>query len=101
MHIDNELDVRGQKCPMPILLTRRALDGMAEEQVLKVTATDPAAPKDFQAFARKTGNVLLESEESGGEYRFFIRKKAQAAGAEAPGTETAACSATAAGPQCC
>ncbi len=82
MNIDKELDVRGMNCPMPILLTRRALDGMAEDQVLKVTATDPASPKDFQAFSRKTGNVLLESVQGDGEYRFIIRKKAQECGAE-------------------
>ncbi len=90
MNIDKELDVRGMNCPMPILLTRRALDGMAEDQVLQVTASDPAAPKDFQAFSRKTGNLLLQSEQSGGEYRFYIRKKIQACGVESGGCATAA-----------
>ncbi len=106
MNIDKELDVRGQKCPMPILLTRRALDGMAEDQVLQVTATDPAAPKDFQAFARKTGNVLLGSEQGGGEYRFFIRKKAHIPSeetpvAETPSAEAGTCGTSPAGPRCC
>ncbi|HEY5993997.1 MAG TPA: sulfurtransferase TusA family protein [Gallionellaceae bacterium] len=85
MNTDKELDVRGQKCPMPILLTRRALDGMDEGKVLKVTATDHAAPKDFAAFARKTGNVLLESAQSGGEYLFYIRKQAPACSEEIAG----------------
>lgn len=95
MNADKELDVRGLNCPMPILLTRRALDGMADDQVLRITATDPAALKDFQAFSRKTGNVLLQSEQSGAEYRFYIRKKAQSCEAESGG-----CANAAPAPQC-
>lgn len=43
-------------------------------KVLKVSATDPGAVKDFQAFAKQTGNALLSSTEVGGEYVFFLRK---------------------------
>jgi len=42
---------------------------------LKIVATDPGAIKDFQAFAKQTGNELLSSAEAGGEYTFFMKKK--------------------------
>lgn len=78
MNADKELDVRNMNCPMPVVLTRKALSAMAENEVLKITATDPAAAKDFNAFARSTGNALLASEEVDGELRFYIRKHAKA-----------------------
>ena len=75
MHIDQELDARGLNCPLPILRAKQALARIDSGQVLRVLATDPGAIKDFQAFARQTGNELLESGESTGEYRFVLRKK--------------------------
>ena len=75
MHIDQELDARGLNCPLPILRAKQALARIDSGQVLRVRATDPGAVKDFQAFARQTGNELLESGEGAGEYRFVLRKK--------------------------
>ncbi len=74
MNFDTELDTRGLNCPLPILRARKALNGLAAGKVLKVMATDPGAVKDFMAFARQTGNELLSSGETGGEYVFFLRK---------------------------
>ncbi len=74
MNFDTELDTRGLNCPLPILRARKALNGLAAGKVLKVMATDPGAVKDFMAFARQTGNELLSSDETGGEYVFFLRK---------------------------
>ena len=59
MHHDVELDARGLNCPLPILRAKKALNGMQSGQVLKVVATDPGAVKDFQTFAKQTGNELL------------------------------------------
>ncbi|MEW6313717.1 MAG: sulfurtransferase TusA family protein [Pseudomonadota bacterium] len=75
MNFDKELDARGLNCPLPILRTKKALGELASGQVLKVTATDPGAVKDFQAFAKQTGNELLSSTEAGGEYSFLLKKK--------------------------
>lgn len=72
---DQELDARGLNCPLPILRAKKALNGMGSGQTLKIIATDPGSVKDFQAFAKQTGNELLESSEAGGEYTFFIKKK--------------------------
>ncbi len=74
MNFDTELDARGLNCPLPILRAKKALNGLAAGKVLKVMATDPGAVKDFQAFAKQTGNTLLSSDETGGEYVFLLRK---------------------------
>lgn len=74
--IDSELDVRGLKCPLPILRTKKALATMASGQVLKVMATDPSARKDFEAFARQTGHEMEDtSGEDAAEFIFLIRRK--------------------------
>lgn len=73
---DKELDARGLNCPLPILRTKKFLQDMGAGQTLRIVATDPGSVKDFQAFAKQTGNELLESAEAGGEYTFLIKKKA-------------------------
>ena len=75
MNFDKELDTRGLNCPLPILRTKKSLSDMTTGQVLKVTATDPGSVKDFQAFARQTGNELLSSESAGNEFIFYMKKK--------------------------
>ncbi|TCV82540.1 sulfurtransferase TusA family protein [Sulfurirhabdus autotrophica] len=75
MNFDKELDARGLNCPLPILRSKKALGELTTGQVLKIVATDPGAIKDFQAFAKQTGNELLSSAEAGGEYTFFMKKK--------------------------
>ena len=59
MNADKELDTRGLNCPLPILKAKKALADMASGEVLKVMATDPGSVRDFQAFARQTGNDLV------------------------------------------
>jgi tRNA 2-thiouridine synthesizing protein A len=72
---DRELDAKGLKCPLPILRAKKALSEMENEQVLKIVATDPGSVKDFQAFAKQTGHVLIGAEEGNGEFTFFLRHK--------------------------
>jgi len=75
MQFDKELDARGLNCPLPILRTKKALSDMASGQVLKITATDPGAVKDFEAFCKQTGNALLASNTARDEFVFFMQKK--------------------------
>ncbi len=75
MEFDRELDVQGLKCPLPILRTKKALAEMVSGNVLRVLATDPGAAKDFEAFARQTGNQLLSNTAEGGVFEFFFRRK--------------------------
>jgi tRNA 2-thiouridine synthesizing protein A len=73
-NFDQELDARGLNCPLPILRAKKAINGLTSGQVLHIIATDPGSVKDFEAFARQTGNTLLESFEQTGEFHFFIKK---------------------------
>ena len=73
-NFDQELDASGLNCPLPILRAKKSLAGMEAGQVLHIIATDPGAVKDFEAFAKQTGNELMESKEEGGKFVFLIKK---------------------------
>lgn len=75
MQADRELDTRSLNCPLPILKAKKALADMASGQVLKVVATDPGSTRDFQAFARQTGNELLEQQTAGAEFIHYLRRR--------------------------
>lgn len=75
MEFDRELDVKGLNCPLPILRTKKALAEMTSGQVLRVLATDPGSLKDFAAFARQTGNELLEQREEDRVFEYFLKRK--------------------------
>jgi tRNA 2-thiouridine synthesizing protein A len=75
MDFQKDVDARGLNCPLPILKAKKALAEMASGEVLRVVATDTGSVRDFQAFARQTGNELLEQSESNREYTFFLRRK--------------------------
>ena len=75
MHFDKEIDTRGLNCPLPILRAKKALADMTSGQVLRILATDPGSVKDFQAFARQTGNELLSENSKGDEFEFLLRRK--------------------------
>lgn len=73
MDIQKELDARGLTCPLPILKAKKALSDMHSGDILKVLATDPGSVRDFQAFARQTGNDLVDQQvQRNGEQDEFI-----------------------------
>jgi tRNA 2-thiouridine synthesizing protein A len=73
-NFDQELDATGLNCPLPILRAKKALSSMQSGKVLRVVATDPGSVKDFEAFAKQTGNQLLESGEEAGKFVFLLKK---------------------------
>ncbi|MFX1678348.1 sulfurtransferase TusA family protein [Mitsuaria sp. CC2] len=75
MDIDKELDTRGLNCPLPILKAKKALAEMESGQLLKVVATDPGSTRDFQAFARQTGNELVEQTAAGDEFIHVLKRR--------------------------
>jgi len=75
MQFDKELDARGLNCPLPILRAKKSLTDMQSGQVLKIIATDPGSVKDFEAFAKQTGNQLLSSSQADKEFTFFMKRK--------------------------
>lgn len=64
MDAHKELDTRGLTCPLPILKAKKALSDMQSGELLRVVATDPGSVRDFQAFARQTGNDLVDQQAS-------------------------------------
>jgi tRNA 2-thiouridine synthesizing protein A len=75
MDYDKELDARGLNCPLPILKAKKALADMFTGEVLRIVATDRGAQRDFQAFAKQTGNELVSESRNDDEFVFFMRRK--------------------------
>ncbi len=72
--VDQVLDCSGLACPMPILKTKKAIDGLQIGQVLKMIATDPGSTSDMDAWTKKTGHELIGSEREGDKFIFYIKK---------------------------
>ena len=75
MDVTKELDTRGLNCPLPILKAKKALSDMQAGQLLKVLATDSGSVRDFQAFAKQTGNELVEQQTVGDEFVHVLRRR--------------------------
>ncbi|MFG6439644.1 sulfurtransferase TusA family protein [Roseateles sp. LKC17W] len=75
MDVQREIDTRGLNCPLPILKAKKALAEMHSGELLKVIATDPGSLRDFQAFARQTGNELVQQETAGTEFIHVLRRR--------------------------
>ena len=72
---DREVDARGLNCPLPILKAKKALADLTSGQVLKVVATDPGSLRDFEAFARQTGNAMVGQGETDRVWTFFLKRR--------------------------
>ncbi len=75
MKFDKEIDTRGLNCPLPILKAKKALADMHTGELLKVVATDAGSVRDFQAFAKQTGNELVEQQNAGQEFIHVLRRR--------------------------
>ena len=75
MDEQKEIDTRGLNCPLPILKAKKALAELQSGQVLKVVSTDPGSVRDFQAFARQTGNELVEQVTAGDDFVHYLRRR--------------------------
>ena len=73
--VNKELDTRGLNCPLPILKAKKALADMASGQLLRVVSTDAGSVRDFQAFARQTGNDLVEQTTAGADFMHVLRRR--------------------------
>lgn len=71
---EKTLDLRGLKCPLPALRTRKALAGSAPGDILVVECTDPLAEIDIPNLLRATGDALEETLAERTLLRFRIRK---------------------------
>lgn len=75
MEADKTIDCKGLNCPMPVVKTKKALSEMKSGEILKMEATDKGSKSDITAFAKRTGDELLEVKEEGGTFVFFLKKK--------------------------
>ena len=75
MNVDIEVDARGLNCPLPILKAKKALNGMQSGQTVRVVSTDGGSVRDFQAFAKQTGNELLDQQTLGTDYIHVMRRR--------------------------
>ena len=75
MNIDKELDTRGLNCPLPILKAKKALTEMLSGQLLRVVSTDVGSTRDFQAFAKQTGNELVEQQTAGKDFIHVLKRR--------------------------
>ena len=75
MNIDKELDTRGLNCPLPILKAKKALAEMLSGQLLRVLSTDAGSTRDFQAFAKQTGNELVEQQIQGADFVHILKRR--------------------------
>lgn len=75
MNIDKELDTRGLNCPLPILKAKKALAEMTSGQLLRVVSTDAGSLRDFEAFARQTGNDLMDQQTVGSDFIHVLKRR--------------------------
>ncbi len=71
---ETEIDARGHRCPVPTLRLRRALEGAAPGEVVRLLADDPLARVDVPHFAGQAGCEVLEVAELDGGWAFRVRK---------------------------
>lgn len=75
MQVNQELDTRGLNCPLPILKAKKALTGLQSGELLRVVSTDAGSVRDFQAFAKQTGNELVDQQTAGTDYIHVLRRR--------------------------
>ena len=75
METDQQIDTRGLNCPLPILKAKKALAELQSGQLLKVLSTDAGSVRDFQAFAKQTGNELVDQQSAGDEFTHVLRRR--------------------------
>jgi tRNA 2-thiouridine synthesizing protein A len=75
LEIKVKVDASGLSCPLPILKATQAIKSVASGELVEVVATDPGSVKDFDAWSKSTGNVMVEQSAEGGKFRFVLRRK--------------------------
>jgi tRNA 2-thiouridine synthesizing protein A len=75
LDIKVKVDASGLSCPLPILKATQAIKSVNSGDLVEIVATDPGSVKDFDAWSKSTGNVLVEQDSDGGKFRFVLRRK--------------------------
>jgi len=73
--MNRSIDLRGLKCPIPVLRLKKELNKEKNGSIIEVTTTDPATVKDFEVFCKKTGDKIISSLVIADQFVFLIEKK--------------------------
>lgn len=71
---DEKLDVRGECCPYPLILTKKKVESLKSGEILEITADDPVAPQNIDSWAKKSGNKLLSVKQEGNIFKIFVQR---------------------------
>lgn len=71
---DERLDVRGECCPYPLLLTKKRVESLKSGEVLEITADDPVAPQNIDSWAKKSGNKLISVKKEGNLFIILVQR---------------------------
>ena len=71
---DETLDVRGECCPYPLILTKKRVEQLKSGMILQIIADDPVAPQNIDAWAKKSGNKLLAVRQEGNIFNIFVQR---------------------------
>lgn len=75
IHADKVMDLKGLPCPMPVVKVSKGIREVAVGQILEAQTTDPGSLTDFPAWARTSGNEIVETIQENGIIRIFIKRK--------------------------
>ncbi|VVB84487.1 Sulfurtransferase TusA [uncultured archaeon] len=71
---DERLDVRGECCPYPLILTKKKVESLKSGEILEITADDPVAPQNIDSWAKKSGNKLLSVKQEGNIFVILVKR---------------------------
>ena len=72
--VDMNLDCKGLACPMPIVKTKKAMEGLASGQVIEIEATDKGSTLDIQSWSSKVGHQYIGTKQEGDILKHYVRK---------------------------
>jgi tRNA 2-thiouridine synthesizing protein A len=73
--VSRTLDCKGLPCPMPVIKLSQEIGKVAVNEVIEVVTTDPGSLADFPAWAKSTGNAVLETKQEPGAIRFYVKRQ--------------------------
>ena len=71
---DDTLDVCGECCPYPLILTKKRVEQLKSGEILLITADDPVAPQNIDSWAKKSGNKLISVRQEGNIFRILVQR---------------------------
>ncbi|HQL44155.1 MAG: sulfurtransferase TusA family protein [Spirochaetes bacterium] len=71
---DVTMDLKGLACPLPVVKVSQQIKKMQVGQILMAETTDPGALADFPAWAKTSGNEIIDTVKDGTTTKFFIKK---------------------------